>query len=170
MSEAGKEKIRQGVKAYHKCAKDCGCGKDKKKPMKKEPKKKPKPEKVLTPLKPQAKAKKEKKEQKKAQPKKVSTPILAIEDIKKQTAPKKVKKNYSVDQQKRKEANAETKRLYKKSVHQILGLKPYASPEEIKAKFRTFLKFHPDKTGKEEPFQMYNLAYQNMLNSIDIKN
>ena len=122
MSEAGKEKIRKGVKAYHKCAKDCGCGKDKKKPVKKEPVK-PKPEKRPAPLNPKAKARKEKKEQKKAQPKKeskkVSTPILAIEDIKKQTAPKKVKKNYSVDQQKRKEANKETKRLYKKSVHQI---------------------------------------------------
>ena len=176
MSEAGKEKIRQGVKAYHKCAKDCGCGKDKKKPIKKEPKKKPKPEKVLTPLKPEAKAKKEKKEQKKTQPKKeapkkVSTPILAIEDIKKQTAPKKEKKNYSVDQRKRKEANKETQQLYGKPTHKILGVNARASPDEIKKAYRGFLKFHPDKpTGDKEKFQMYATAYRGMINSIDIKN
>lgn len=175
MSEAGKEKIRQGVKAYHKCAKDCGCGKDKKKPMKKEPKKKPKPEKVLTPLKPQAKAKKEKKEQKKVEPKKeskkVSTPILAIEDIKKQTAPKKEKKNYSVDQAKRKQANKETQQLYGKPTHKILGVNARASPDEIKKAYRGFLKFHPDKpTGDKEKFQMYATAYRGMINSIDIKN
>ena len=175
MSEAGKEKIRQGVKAYHKCAKDCGCGKDKKKPMKKEPKKKPKPEKVLTPLKPQAKAKKEKKEQKKVEvkkeSKKVSTPILAIEDIKKQTAPKKEKKNYSVDQAKRKKANKETQELYGKPTHKILGVNARASPDEIKKAYRGFLKFHPDKpTGDKEKFQMYATAYRGMINSIDIKN
>lgn len=170
MSEAGKEKIRQGVKAYHKCAKDCGCGKDKKKPVKKEPPK-PKFKKVLTPLKPQAKAKKEKKEQKKAQPKKVSTPILAIEDIKKQTAPKKEKKNYSVDQAKRKQANKETQQLYGKPTHKILGVNPRASPDEIKKAYRGFLKFHPDKpTGDKEKFQMYATAYRGMINSIDIKN
>jgi hypothetical protein len=174
MSEAGKEKIRQGVRAYHKCAKDCGCGKDKKKPVKKEPPK-PKPKVVLTPLKPQAKAKKEKKEQKKAQPKKepkkVSTPILAIEDIKKQTAPKKEKKNYSVDQAKRKQANKETQQLYGKPTHKILGVDARASPDEIKKAYRGFLKFHPDKpTGDKEKFQMYATAYRGMINSIDIKN
>lgn len=149
MSESHKQKIASGVKNYHACAKSHGCGKQKVS--------QPKPAKA--PPKPKAKAKP------KPKPK-----ILAIEDIKKQTAPKKVKKNYSVDQAKRKQANQETKRLYKKSVHQILGIKSTASPEEVKKAYRGFLKFHPDKpTGDKEKFQMYATAYRGMINSINIK-
>lgn len=149
MSESHKQKISSGVKNYHACAKSHGCGKQKVS--------QPKPAKA--PPKPKAKAKP------KPKPK-----ILAIEDIKKQTAPKKVKKNYSVDQAKRKQANQETKRLYKKSVHQILGIKSTASPEEVKKAYRGFLKFHPDKpTGDKEKFQMYATAYRGMINSINIK-
>jgi len=148
MSDSHKQKIASGVKSYHACAKSKGCGKQKVS--------QPKPAKA--PPKPKAKPK-------------VSQPkILAIEDIKKQTAPKKVKKNYSVDQAKRKEANKETKNLYKKSVHQILGIKSTASPEEVKKAYRGFLKFHPDKpTGDKEKFQMYATAYRGMINSINIK-
>jgi len=149
MSDSHKQKIASGVKSYHACAKSKGCGKQKVS--------QPKPAKA-TP-KPKAKAKP------KPKPK-----ILAIEDIKKQTAPKKVKKNYSVDQAKRKQANQETKNLYKKSVHQILGIKSTASPEEVKKAYRGFLKFHPDKpTGDKEKFQMYATAYRGMINSINIK-
>jgi hypothetical protein len=138
MSDSHKQKIASGVKSYHACAKSKGCGKQKVS--------QPKPAKA--PPKPKAKAKP------KPKPK-----ILAIEDIKKQTAPKKVKKNYSVDQAKRKQANQETKNLYKKSVHQILGIKSTASPEEVKKAYRGFLKFHPDKPT----------AYRGMINSINIK-
>jgi hypothetical protein len=149
MSDSHKQKIASGVKSYHACAKSKGCGKQKVS--------QPKPAKA--PPKPKAKAKP------KPKPK-----ILAIEDIKKQTAPKKVKKNYSVDQAKRKQANQETKNLYKKSVHQILGIKSTASPEEVKKAYRGFLKFHPDKpTGDKEKFQMYATAYRGMINSINIK-
>ena len=69
-----------------------------------------------------------------------------------------------------KSPNNETKQLYKKSVHQILGVKANASPEEIKKAYRGFLKFHPDKpTGDKEKFQMYATAYRGMINSINIK-
>jgi len=154
MSDSHKQKISSGVKSYHACAKSKGCGKQKVS--------QPKPAKA--PPKPKAKAKA------KAKPKVSQPKILAIENIKKQTAPKKVKKNYSVDQMKRKQANQETKQLYKKSVHQILGIKSTASPEEVKKAYRGFLKFHPDKpTGDKEKFQMYATAYRGMINSINIK-
>lgn len=147
MTEQHKAKIREGVKKYHACAKSHGCGKGSVEPVKKPVKKK---------------------QVKKEQVKKV--PILQLENIKQQTKPAKIKKQFKTNQAKRKEANAVTKKLYKKSVHQILGLKPTASPDEIKKAYRTFaLKFHPDKQGgNKEKFSMYATAYRGMINSIDI--
>ena len=149
MTEQHKAKIREGVKKYHACAKSHGCGKGSVEPVKKPVKKK---------------------QVKKEQVKKV--PILQLENIKQQTKPAKTNKKFKTNQSKRKEANAITKKLYKKSVHQILGLKPSASPDEIKKAYRTFaLKFHPDKQGGDkEKFSMYATAYRGMINSIDIIN
>jgi len=155
MTDSHKQKISSGVKSYHACAKSHGCGKSQLQPKNTKPKK----EKNNI----QKNIKKNKTE------KKVEK-ILAIENIKKQTAPKKVVSKFTVNQNKRRQANNETKQLYKKSVHQILGVKANASPEEIKKAYRGFLKFHPDKpTGDKEKFQMYATAYRGMINSINIK-
>jgi len=149
MSEDHKRKISQGVKAYHECAKSKGCGK------KKEKKEKPKPPTKAKP--------------KKERPQPPKPKILALEDIKEKTNNKKEKKKFKINREKRGEVNRNLQSQYKKPAHKILGVPFNASPEEIKKKMRTYLKFHPDKsTGNLELFQKYSSAYSGMINSIDI--
>jgi len=152
MSEDHKRKISQGVKAYHECAKSKGCGK------KKEKKEKPKPPTKAKP--------------KKERPQPPKPKILALEDIKEKTnkqSNKKEKKKFKINREKRGEVNRNLQSQYKKPAHKILGVPFNASPEEIKKKMRTYLKFHPDKsTGNLELFQKYSSAYSGMINSIDI--
>lgn len=149
MSEDHKRKIAQGVKAYHECAKSKGCGK------KKEKKEKPKPPTKAKP--------------KKERPQPPKPKILALEDIKEKTNNKKEKKKFKINREKRGEVNRNLQSQYKKPAHKILGVPFNASPEEIKKKMRTYLKFHPDKsTGNLELFQKYSSAYSGMINSIDI--
>jgi hypothetical protein len=153
MSEDHKKKIAAGVKAYHECAKSKGCGKQKETKPKKE--KKPQP------------PKKEKPKTERPQPPKPR--ILALEDIQEKTKPKKEKKNYKINRAKRGEVNRALESQYKKPAHKILGVAFNASPEEIKKKMRTYLKFHPDKrTGNLALFQKYSAAYSGMLSTIDI--
>lgn len=161
MKEEHKKKIAVGVKKYHACAKENGCGKKKKQATDID-------QEIKNLMRQDNKIRKNKvKKVVKKAPVKIK--ILALEDLKEKTKPKKEKKKFKVNNAERSMANFNFENIYKKTPAKVLGVKARASPEEIKKAFRPFLKFHPDKpTGNLEKFTMYNSAYSSLIKSIDI--